>query len=358
MKKTIYVHIGSHKTGTTALQSFFSLNRDILKKNGYLYPGIWKAHHSIVRELRDMNHVNHDAFQRSKLRKILNEIENTRCQTIVISSEAFFQFGCGIQLKKKIEQVLGNSVDIKILCYCRRQDHLLQSVYQQIIKSPSKNPQKMPISAFVMDTNYLKKWDYFQKLKEWEEVFGREAIIIRVYEKNQFYQNDLVRDFLHTIGLEFTSSYQIPTEKQSNIGLEPDAIELLRIVNVTIDDPKIKKYILNLIQDMNEKRIGETYSILSPRERVNIIRFFEESNQSIARKYLGREDGKLFLESLPDPDEPWEPYEGLTIEKIVPVFIRMMFYLERESEVQFKSLHPQNPTIPNLFRQFKEKIGF
>jgi hypothetical protein len=358
MKKTIYVHIGSHKTGTTALQSFFSLNRDILKKNGYLYPGTGKAHHPIARELRDINNVNDDVVQRSKLRKILNEIENSRCQTIVISSEAFFQFGCSIQLKQEIEQVLGSSVDIKIICYCRRQDHLLQSIYQQMVKSPSKKAQIQPISAFIRDTDYLKRWDYFMRLKEWKDAFGRDAIIIRIYEKNQFFKNDLIKDFLHIIGLELASSYQLPTEKQSNIGLRPDAIEMLRIANLTINDPKIIKFLLRTIHGMNQKHIWESYSLLSPRERVNILRFFEESNQRIAREYLCREDNKLFYEPWPDPDEPWEQHEGLTIEKIVPVFTWMLFNLDKESDVQFKSLYPQNPTIPDLFRRFKEKIGF
>jgi hypothetical protein len=207
-----------------------------------------------------------------------------------------------------------------------------------------------------MDTDYLKKWDYFLRLKEWKDVFGRDAIIIRIYEKNQFFKNDLIRDFLHVIGLELTSSYQLPTEKQSNIGLGPDVIELLRITNLTINDPKIKKMLLDTIHEMNQKRIGESYSLLSPREKVNIIRFFEESNQSIAREYLGREDSRLFYEPWPDPDEPWEPYEGLTIEKFVPVFTRMMFNLDKDYDIRFKSLHTQNPTIRNLFRHIKAKI--
>ncbi|HHY1340405.1 TPA: hypothetical protein ACV09T_001846, partial [Campylobacter jejuni] len=33
-----YIHIGTPKTGTTSIQKFLTLNREILKQNGYYYP--------------------------------------------------------------------------------------------------------------------------------------------------------------------------------------------------------------------------------------------------------------------------------------------------------------------------------
>ena len=37
MKKTLYIHIGTGKTGTTAIQSFFDLNKIGLMKQGFKY---------------------------------------------------------------------------------------------------------------------------------------------------------------------------------------------------------------------------------------------------------------------------------------------------------------------------------
>jgi len=34
----LYIHIGLHKTGTTSIQNFLTLNENILSKKGYLYP--------------------------------------------------------------------------------------------------------------------------------------------------------------------------------------------------------------------------------------------------------------------------------------------------------------------------------
>ena len=37
-KKTIYLHIGVSKTGTTSIQRFLYKNRELLKDKGILYP--------------------------------------------------------------------------------------------------------------------------------------------------------------------------------------------------------------------------------------------------------------------------------------------------------------------------------
>lgn len=38
MKNSIYLHIGTHKTGTSAIQDFLLLNRKLLARKGVLYP--------------------------------------------------------------------------------------------------------------------------------------------------------------------------------------------------------------------------------------------------------------------------------------------------------------------------------
>ena len=53
MKKILYLHIGKHKTGTTALQDFMAMNRNELKKLGVLYPGIDENHYPVAKELQE-----------------------------------------------------------------------------------------------------------------------------------------------------------------------------------------------------------------------------------------------------------------------------------------------------------------
>ena len=39
--RTVFVHIGMHKTGTTAIQHFLERNREPLRRRGLCYPGYY-----------------------------------------------------------------------------------------------------------------------------------------------------------------------------------------------------------------------------------------------------------------------------------------------------------------------------
>ena len=55
-EKTIYLHIGIHKTGTTAIQYNLLQNRDWLAQQGYLYPKSCfrlQGHHYLVTHLKN-----------------------------------------------------------------------------------------------------------------------------------------------------------------------------------------------------------------------------------------------------------------------------------------------------------------
>jgi hypothetical protein len=50
-ERGVLVHIGMHKTGTTAIQSVLAANRDELERRGVTYPGPREAHHLEARSL-------------------------------------------------------------------------------------------------------------------------------------------------------------------------------------------------------------------------------------------------------------------------------------------------------------------
>ena len=108
----------------------------------------------------------------------------------------------------------------------------------------------------------------------------------------------------------------------------------------------------------------EEYSLFSPQERLEIINRYLPQYEIIAKKYLKRTDGKLFYEPLPDPGEPWKSYEGLTVEKIVPVYLQMMYTMERtlpEKEYHGGSARHIYKLDPGLVKntvRFPEAIEF
>jgi hypothetical protein len=74
------------------------------------------------------------------------------------------------------------------------------------------------------------------------------------------------------------------------------------------------------------KREGEGYHFLSSKERLELLKKYEPSNQAVAREYLGRDDGRLFCKPWPEPDEKEEPYK-LTLEGVAPILMELILNL-------------------------------
>jgi len=206
--------------------------------------------------------------------------------------------------------------DVKIVAYVRRQDDLLMSRYNQHIKVTGEPFQNV--------LYYLPKvehaMNYELVLGRWEKQFGREAIVVRPYEKQQFYGQSLFGDFLHhVLGLELTGDYQLP-KKDINPRLSRDAMTFMHIVHGLglggdVRDRLVGallKYSTTLGQESEVQ--SDKHGMLSPRERLSVIEKYVPINETVARLYMGREDGRLFYDALPDPQEEYVPYAGLSSE--------------------------------------------
>jgi len=59
-RKTIYLHVGTHKTGTTALQKFLRDNAELLKEQQFMYPLLSNSkefNHCYMKSLEDWQRV-------------------------------------------------------------------------------------------------------------------------------------------------------------------------------------------------------------------------------------------------------------------------------------------------------------
>lgn len=322
MKKTLYIHIGAHKTGTSAIQTFLSTNRDELARKGYLYPGTKMGHNEISEELRIAN-----CYEMSnpyiKTQKYFDEITQSKMNVIILSSEGLER----LTSLNILKEFLKNQFDVKVVFYVRRQDDRLESMYNQRIRQ-QKVFLDRPFSEFISSSSF-KFLDYYQKITLWSDAFGKENIIIRCYEKEQMPEG-IIHDFLSIIGIKPDESFQY-LDNIINQSMNWDLIEIIRLCNVSIkNDPHFKTFLKNRLKEINQEYQKEQRRLFSPQQRRDIIFQYEESNARVAREYLGREDGILFFAPLPDPDEPWEPYSSLTVEKFVPIFTQLLYNMEHK----------------------------
>ncbi|MBN1883555.1 MAG: hypothetical protein JW885_15415 [Deltaproteobacteria bacterium] len=322
--KTLYLHIGPPKTGTSALQAFFAENYRVLKRKGVLYPKTGRAktgraklagHHYMINSITQYQH------ERYRPKKTFTEYvidlkkESRNFQRVLLSSE-FMYFDIDSNDLVCLKEIFSR---IFIIAYIRRQTEHMKSNYNEQVKTG--HDRILTIQEYV---KHYAKLRWFQTLLNYGDLFGKENIIVHPYEKQQFQGGTIFSDFLRILGLDFDDTYVLPQE-EVNQSLLMDDLEYKRMINMlNLEKKQTKSFMAPLIMHSSSKRGTEkvflrNQDFLSPQEHLDIIERFAETNATIAREYLGRADGQLFYDPLPDPDEPWEPYPGLSEEKVVEI---------------------------------------
>jgi hypothetical protein len=305
--RTLILHIGTVKTGTTALQKFFALNRDVLRARGILYPenkNKAHAHHRIswcfvVRDGIPKPHWPKDIQRPTKEWDFL--LRQITEGTGLISSEHLVRNR--LSVIREIRN-LTRDFQVKIVVYWRRRDGLEDSWYNQLTKGGDNCLRPSPREGLTSKKH----------LDMWAEVFGRENIIVRPYERGQLYKGDVLADFLHHIfGFEMDQGFTLP-EEEANTRLHPIVLEYKRLVNhLPLSWPQRRKT-TDPLRDLStflSAKGRKSYPVFSPAQRLELIDKYAEENAAIAREYLGRADGRMFYDPRPNPDEAWQPYETL-----------------------------------------------
>jgi hypothetical protein len=361
VSKTLYLHIGSPKTGSTALQYFFAHNQERLRHEGICYPR-YKRNPSIHNHLYFSNlvvkagakrHREASARDRSLARrriiaymqKVINEAGS--CHSILISCEEMF-FARDPFILADI-QVLFTS--IRLVVYLRRQDQFIESYYLQYYKM-GKIREPIHSHKFLKDDFWL---DYHARLESWAAVFGHDCIIVRPFEKSQLRNADLFSDFLFNVfGIERCVDFERPKADRSNPRVDPDAYAIIAFLN-SFNLPRkqirgIIKRVLDLPMSPNDQ--NRQVSLLTPTECQEILNRFDQQNRKIAASYLRQSEGTLFKTPPPDPSTLREPHTGFSDERATRILLWIMIGLKERQ--RWRSRIRQ--LLARLFKRSGEKF--
>lgn len=302
--KKLYLHIGMGKTGTTALQKFFFQNRRALKKQGICYPeygAVSHVHHlvspHVPRYLEGtLDFLPVDVWA-PKLARVSEERLLMSSELIAWADEAEVRAFC---------QEVTRWFELHIVVYLRRQDNIMMASYNQQVKA---GLQKRNIKTIV--NHLIKRFNYEKILSPWVSELGQDRIKVGVYEKQQFYKNDIRSDFMHHVfGLDLDKTFRF-SEENSNPGLTRAISEYKVFINNVVEDVRVNSRLNDLLFRCSEelevasRGIFSEHSSLSPDLRLEVIEASEDINSKIAREYLGREDGVLFYDPLPVSSGDW-----------------------------------------------------
>jgi len=343
--KTLYIHVGTRKTGTTTLQNFFANNKQSLEQKGIYYPmeGSYYDPFGAGQHLLAFALLGHRPYWLSQklkytkkgcIEEIQKHLNATNCNNILLSSEHFFK-NDPVEIKSVFENL---PLAVKIIVYLRRQDKYLESSYNQLIKMVLENRHFENFVKEEIENENSKSPHYYAKLTKFAEVFGKENIIVRPFEKQQFYHQDLIEDFLHLLGLSCEKGFLIP--KAINESIPYELVNLMAFFNKTSNLEQRQQVMFNrLLMQLYPKIKKQHYEAFSPKLRREVIDHFKTENTRIANEFLDRKEGQLFYEPLPDLHGPWKPCPDVSLQQVTELTINVWQQLEIQRSKQ--KIHPQ-----------------
>lgn len=343
----LYLHIGAPKTGSSSIQEFMVRNSsNFISSKLALYPNA--TGNNVAAEIdihKNPTYYWHGRLFASNdknkvvsfLQQCVNFCYEKNLNRLVISNETALNKATAGFIAEAVEAV---GVSTRVICYIRRQDHYLESAWKQwgvkeINASDIQNSQ-----SFWSHCNWL------DMVNNWSQFFGKENMIIRPYENLQL-KDGLIIDFLTCLELKANDLKKLEVDDIiTNPGFTRDILEILslnRVFYSGVNDHRLNQMFESVLDERYLKKPFDNYHILSPKQRLQILEKHEPSNQQLAREYLGREEGRLFYEDWPDKSDEVPHYEGLTLERFVPIVTQILFVLyQNQKHLRQKITHLEN----------------
>lgn len=349
MMKTLYLHIGTHKTASSTLQLFFARNKSRLARAGFYYPAEGSYYldsensqsllsHSL-RGARPAYVPNHVSFTRQGCTEdIRRDIRNSPCENVLISSEHFSHSSTHEEveaIRSAFSQMISRT---KVIVYLRRQDQRIESGYNQQVKTGLTFAGfREHAEGILADLNTTLRYDVL--LGRFAEVFGEENIIVRPFEKRQLHPQGIVFDFLEILGIKPDSGFLIPEAR--NKSLPAEMIEVMRLFGTHFPSIEHRMMFNRFVMSAPLGIDARPYTLFTDELRNRVLTAFEASNQLVAKKYLGRESGELFRE----PAKTELPlYGGLSAERLAQIAARIWAVQEGRNAHLRQELRRLNPS--------------
>lgn len=231
---TIFLHIGLHKTGSTAIQSAFNG----LKTRSTCYAELGFENHSIpiytafsgkhheygIWKRRGLTYAEIEKKRQEFLLRLCTVLRNEKHKNIIISGEDIGMIPAS-KLSSLYKTLTTNTSDVKVLAYVRDPMSFITSALQEEIK----NGYLGKVSALP---------NYRAKLEKFRSEFGNSNTIIREYARHKLPNGDVVEDFASFVGVQASRK-----ALRENKSLSTEAVRVIhqinQLVHVNNDAPEM-----------------------------------------------------------------------------------------------------------------------
>jgi hypothetical protein len=326
------IHVGTHKTGTTALQRFAASNRAELKNHGLWYPSYTEiglfdhyAHHHLAFALAEEPETKLSA---SEARRFVEYVDKNRMtdETVLISAEPLYRLTLGLDQKTHKWRSSSASYwdardqfiarmreafpfdDAQILICLRRQDNFARSVYQERVKVTKFSDT---FATFLHKERSI--FDYLGQVEAFAKHFQNVKVV--TFE-SLVGTGDLHSAFFGLLDADISFAQK---RSVTNVSLPIEFVEFKRLLNTTRISretaDKIGKRLLGLAQK-NVLNPARNLDWLSFEDMASFQGSFERDNERLRQRFAPMLPSPLF--QPPEPEKK-KHFTGLRPKRAIQI---------------------------------------
>lgn len=307
MGKRLIVHMGVHRTGTTAIQETLKKNRSSLLEQGVLYPRLFgeDAHIALPGRLKKRR------LSAKMLREEIKKADTDETHTVILSAEDF----CTLKRFTFLRE-LQKEFDVEVVLYLRRQTEWLESWYNQHIKWPwDRRFSSISVEKFLKKSWRFYWMDYYKLLRRIERVVPRDNICVKTMEAQGVV--DSGADFFAYAGIDVQ---RLDKAEEANASLTSMQIEVLRHLDLIDRDSKERWKLISALKQMRLAGDDGSKIILNDAQAEKIAKRFARSNRLVAQHYFGR--SALFMDAEKRQRAPRVPEKKTVRERYIPELLK------------------------------------
>ncbi len=284
--KTLFLHVGAQKTGSSMIQGLLRASREQLRSVSILFDHVGSglgvrlkaASPLAADELAHWRHVFTANLGRGPER------------IVVLSSENFFgSYELGYPNTRAIAEDLRaifGAFDVRIIAYTRRQDTFIESCYHQQIKEGGSLS-----FAEYKDQCGIHSYKWNELLDHYSAVFGAGNVTVFPHEMIRD-RKAFVTSFFSILGINFSVPFD--ALQPVNPGYSRHGLRIARLCNSFLSQEERVKLHEFLAKEFSKPR-GESFDLFEPGERDCLLESYRDANRALFETYLSGYDAGMYL---------------------------------------------------------------
>lgn len=294
--KSLVLHLGIPKTGSSALQVFCAQNRAAMLAHSLDYFELGEftlgtrgkisagngAH--LARSFLRPKGAAYKPDREQQLAALERQISASTCETGLLSSEMFV-FAEDAALTELSQWLAARSIELRFFYYIREQVEFLSSSYiQQVKRHACTETAEQYILRVYPKIGHIKYSKFFDRLAKFT---GPQQIICRNYDEARAFDHGVCDGFVETFGLD--PAKLVFGETSVNVSLDLIETQIMLALNRFKPRMRFSDLLVENAARMGRRTVDLSHQLLSSETLERLETYYAADNNRFARAYFNRD---------------------------------------------------------------------